>query len=147
MSKFQKRNINQIWWEGWNCMQTLGGMTFDHVITWWIKKSYYNLYEDTITKLDWNAYANNMIPLLCNTWFIITRFLNSYMPFLYVIWSRNLLKFLRATFKMFITTKQSGNIYKDESVAYLHLTWINHAEVINARDARIALKKDTNLKR
>ena len=37
MSKFKKRHENQIWWEGWNGMQPLGDMTFDHVNTWQIK--------------------------------------------------------------------------------------------------------------
>ena len=31
--KFQKWHANQIWWVGWNGMQPLDDMTFDHVIT------------------------------------------------------------------------------------------------------------------
>ena len=127
-------------------MQPLGDMTFDHVITWWIKKLYYNFHEDTITKRGWNTYASNMISLLCDKWFIIIRFLNSYMLLLYVMWSRNLLKLLSATFKKIITTKQSENVYKNKRVAYLHLTWVNQAKVINATAAKIALMKGTNLK-
>ena len=32
MPKFKRRNVNQIWWEGWDCMQPLDNMAFDHVI-------------------------------------------------------------------------------------------------------------------
>ena len=37
MSKFRKRHVNQIWWEGWSGMQPLGDKAFDHVTTCEIK--------------------------------------------------------------------------------------------------------------
>ena len=88
-----------------------------------------------------------MIPLLCATWFIITRFLYSYMSFLYVMWSRNLLKLHSPTSKKTITTKLGGNTYKYESVAYIHMTWVNHTNVIKATAPKVALMKNTNLNR
>ena len=52
------------------------------------------------------------------------------MSFLYVMWSRNLLKLHGSIFKKTITTKLGGNTYKDERVAYLHMTWGDQAKVI-----------------
>ena len=86
-----------------------------------------------------------MIPLLYVTWFIITRFLYSYMSFLYVMWSRNLLKLHSPTSKKTITTKLGWNTYKNERVAYLHMTWVDHAKVIKATAPKVALRKGTNL--
>ena len=70
-----------------------------------------------------------MIPLFYFTWFIINRFLHPYMSFLYVMWSHNLLKLYSPTSKKSITTEPGGNTYKNEGVAYLHMTWVNHAKV------------------
>ena len=50
MYKFQKRYVNQMWWEGRNCMQKLGGMAFDHVITK-LRAKYHNFHKDTFTRL------------------------------------------------------------------------------------------------
>ena len=44
------------------------------------------------------------------------------MSFLYVTRSRNLLKLHSATSKKAITTKLGGNTYKNEILAYLHMT-------------------------
>ena len=44
------------------------------------------------------------------------------MSFLYVTCSRNLLKRHSATSKKNITTKDGGNTYKNEMVAYLYMT-------------------------
>ena len=69
-----------------------------------------------------------MIPFPYLTWFIIICF---YIPmsFLNVTWLRNLIKLHSATSKSSITTKLGGNTYKNEMVAYLHMTWPNHARV------------------
>ena len=123
-------------------MQPLVDMTFDHVITR-LRMLYHNFRKDTITKT-WLEY---MISLLYVTWFIITHFLYSYMSFLYVMWSRNLLKLHRPTSKKTITTKLGGNTYKNERVAYLHMTWVNHAKVIKATAPIVALMKGTILNR
>ena len=80
-------------------------------------------------------------------WFIITLFLYSYMSFLYVTWSRNLLKLYSATSKKAITTKLGGNTYKNEILAYLHMTWPNHAKVIKATAPKVVLMKGTYLNR
>ena len=69
-----------------------------------------------------------MIPLLSVTWFILARFLYSYMSFLYFTWSCNLLKLHSATSRKVITTKLGGNIYKNEILTYLHMMWPNHAK-------------------
>ena len=81
---------------------------------------YHKFHEDTITKLGWNTYANKMMPLLYDTWFIISRFLYSYMSFLYVMLSRNLLKLHSATSKKTTTTKHGGNTYKNINIAKYH---------------------------
>ena len=88
-----------------------------------------------------------MILPLSVTWCIITSFLYSYMSFLYVMWSRNLLKLNSPTSKKAITTKLGSIIYKNERVAYFHMTWVNHAIVIKATAAKVALMKGTNLNR
>ena len=44
------------------------------------------------------------------------------MSFLYVTWSRDLSKRHSATSKKTITAKVGGNTYKNEMVAYLHMT-------------------------
>ena len=87
------------------------------------------------------------IPLLYVTWFIITCFLYSYMPFLYIMWSRTLLKLHSPTSKKTITTKLGENTYKNERVAYLNMTWVNHTKVIEAKAPKVALMKGTNLNR
>ena len=76
-------------------------------------------------------------------WYIITRFLYSYVSFLYVTWSRNLLKLHSTTSKKTI----GGNTYKNEMVTYLHMTWPNHAKLIKAAAPKIALMKGTHLNR
>ena len=88
-----------------------------------------------------------MKPLFYVTWFIITRFSYCYMPFLYVMWSRNLLNLHSLSSKETITTKLGGNTYKNERVEYLHMTWVNHAKAIKAKTPKIALMKGTNLNR
>ena len=88
-----------------------------------------------------------MISLLYVTSFIITRFLYSYMSFLYVMWSRNLLKLHSPTSKKTITSKLGRNIYKIETVAYLHMTWISYAKVIKATVPKVALVKGIILNR
>ena len=110
-----------------------------------LRTLYHKFHEDTITKLGCNTYLNKMIPYDAS--FIITRLLYSYMPFLYVMWSRNSLKTLSATFQKTITTKLGGNTYKNERVAYLHITWVNHGKVIKGAAAKVALMKGTNLSR
>ena len=85
------------------------------------------------------------------TWFIITRFFYSFMSFLYVTWLRNSLKLHSATSKMTI----GGNTLKNDMVAYLHMTWPNHAKLIKPNYAKlikaaapkIALMKGTHLTR
>ena len=72
-------------------------------------------------------------------------FLYSYMSFLYVMWSRNLLKLHSPTSKKTINTKLGSITYKNERVAYLHMTWVNHAKVIKATAPKVALMKGTNL--
>ena len=104
-------------------------------------------HEDTITKLGWNTYANKMIPLLYVTWFIKGRFLYSYMSFLYVIWSRNFSKLHSGTSKKTVNTKLGGNTYRNERVAYLHMTWVIHAKAIKVTASKVALMKGTNLNR
>ena len=59
--------------------------------------------------------------------------------------SRNLLKLHSPTSKKTITTKLDGNTYKSKWVAYLHITWIDHAKVIKATAPKVALMKGTNL--
>ena len=88
-----------------------------------------------------------MISLIYVTWFIITRFLYPYMSLLHVIWSRNLLKLYIPTSKKTVTTKLDGNTYKNERIAYLYRTWVNHAKVIKATTSKVALMEDTNLNR
>ena len=135
--KFQKRHVNQIWWEGWNCMQPLGDMTFDHMITK-LRTLYLNFYKDTITKLGWNTWQH------C---FMSRDLLYSFMSFLCVMWSRNLSKLHSLTSKKTITTKLGGNTYKNERVVYLHITWANHSKVIKATAPKVALMKGINLNR
>ena len=106
-------------------MQPLGDMTFGHVISK-LRTLYHNFHKDTITKLGWNTW----LPLLYVTWFIITCFFYILMSFRYVMWSRNLLKRHSPTSKKTITTKLGGNTYKNERVAYLHMTWVNHTKVM-----------------
>ena len=116
-------------------MQPLGDMTFDHVITK-LRTLYHNFHKDTFTKLGWN------------TWYYCFMSLDlfySYMSFLYVMWSRNLLKLHSPTSKKTITTKLGSITYKNERVAYLHMTWVNHAKVIKATAPKVALIKGTNL--
>ena len=55
----------------------------------------------------------------CNHWV---------MSFLHAMWSCNLLKLHSPTSEKTITTKPGGNTYKNESVAYLHITWVSHAK-------------------
>ena len=88
-----------------------------------------------------------MILLLYVTWFIITSFLYSYMSFLYVMWSRNLLKLHSPTSQKSITTKLGSITYKNERVAYFHMTWVNYANVIKATASKVASMKGTNLNR
>ena len=52
-----------------------------------------------------------------------------------------------ATSKKTITTKLGGSTYKNEMVAYLHMTWPNHAKVIKATAPKVALMKGTHLNR
>ena len=80
-------------------------------------------------------------------WFIVIRFLYSFMSFLYVAWSCNLLKLHSATAKKTITTKLGGNTYKNERVVYLHMTWVIHAKVIKVTAPEVALMKCTHLNR
>ena len=118
-------------------MQPLGDMTFDHMITK-LRTLYHNFHKDTITKLGWN------------TWYYCFMSLDlfySYMSFLYVMWSRNLLKLHSPTSKKTINTKLGSITYKNERVAYLHMTWVNHAKVIKATAPKVALMKGTNLNR
>ena len=118
-------------------MQSLGDMSFDHVITK-LRTLYHNFDKDTITKLGWN------------TWYYCFMSLDlfySYMSFLYVMWSRNLLKLHSPTSKKTINTKLGSITYKNERVAYLHMTWVNHAKVIKATAPKVALMKGTNLNR
>ena len=61
------------------------------------------------------------------------------------MWSRDLLKLHSPTSKKTAATKLGGNIYKNERVAYLHMTWFNHAKVIKAIAPKVALIKGTNL--
>ena len=74
-------------------------------------------------------------------------FLYSYMSFFYVMWSRNLSKLHSATSKKTITAKLNGNTYKNEMVAYLHMTWHNQAKLIKATAPKVALMKGTHLNR
>ena len=74
-----------------------------------------------------------MDEIACNHWV---------MPFLYVMWSLNLLKLRSPTSKKTITTKLGGNTYKNETVAYFHMTWVNHANVIKATAPKVALMKE-----
>ena len=67
------------------------------------------------------------------------------MSFLHVIWSYNLLKLRSPLSKK--TTKLVGNIYKNERVAYLHMTWVNQAKVLKATAPKVTLLKGTNLNR
>ena len=118
-------------------MQPLGDITFDHVITK-LRTLYHNFHKDTITKLGWN------------TWYYCFMSLDlfySYMSFLYVMWSRNLLKLHSPTSKKTITTKLGSITYKNERVAYLHMTWINHAKAIKGTAPKAALMNGTNLNR
>ena len=112
-----------------------------------LRTIYHNFQEDTITKLGRNTYLNKMIPLLYGTSFIITYFLYSYTSFLYVMWSRNSLKTHSATFQKIIITKLGGNKYKNERVAYLHITWVNHGKVIKGTATKVVLMKGTNRNR
>ena len=43
-----------MWWEGLNCMQPLGDMTFDQGITK-LRTLYHNFHKDTINRLGWNT--------------------------------------------------------------------------------------------
>ena len=123
-------------------MQPLGDITFDHVITWWVKSVILQLSR----KLGWNTYVKKMV-LLSVTWFILARFLYFYMSFLYFTWSRNLLKLHSATSRKVITTKLGGNTYKNEIVAYLHMMWPNHAKLIKTTSLKVALMKGIHLSR
>ena len=123
-------------------MQPLGDITFDHVITWWVKSVILQLSR----KLGWNTYVKKMV-LLSVTWFILARFLYFYMSFLYFTWSRNLLKLHSATSRKVITTKLGGNTYNNEIVAYLHMMWPNHAKLIKATSLKVALMKGIHLSR
>ena len=67
------------------------------------------------------------------------------MSFLYVMWSRNLLKLHSATSKKTISTKLGGHTYKNERVAYLHMAPVNHVKVIKATAPKVALITATNL--
>ena len=40
-----------------------------------------------------------------------------------------------------------GNTYNNEMVAYLHMTWLNHAKLIKAAAPKTALMKGTGLNR
>ena len=114
------------------------------LITWaYGKKERYitTFTKTTIPKLVWNTFANKMIPFLNVTWFITTRFLYLYMLFLYVKWSRTLLRPHSSTSKKTITSKLGGNKYKNEMIAYLHTTRPNHAKVIKATVPKVALMK------
>ena len=122
-------------------MQPLGEMTFNYVIT---KLRTLSQFSQIYNNLTWLEY---MISLLYVTSFIITRFLYSYMSFLYVMWSRNLLKLHSPTSKKTITSKLGRNIYKIETVAYLHMTWISYAKVIKATVPKVALVKGIILNR
>ena len=61
--------------------------------------------------------------------------------------SRNLLKLHSPTSKKTITTKLGGNTYKNGRVAYIHMTRVNHTQVIKAAAPKVALMKSTNLNR
>ena len=67
--------------------------------------------------------------------------------FVFFMRSRNLLKLHSPTSKKAITTRLGGNTYKNERVAYLHMTWVNHTKVIKATAPKVALMKVTNLNR
>ena len=91
-----------------------------------------------------------MVPLLYVNIFIIRHILYFYILFIYVIyvtWSRNLLKLHNATSTKTITSNVRGNSYKNKVVAYLHVTWPNHAKVIKATAPKVALMKGTPLNR
>ena len=45
------------------------------------------------------------------------------------------------TSKKTITTKLGGNTYQNEMVAYIYMTWPNHAKVIKATVPKVALFK------
>ena len=55
MSKFQKRHVNQIWW---------------NVITWYIKSVISTFSKTTIIKLGWNAYSNKQHDLTPRIYFL-----------------------------------------------------------------------------
>ena len=111
-------------------MQSLGDMTFDHVITK-LRTLYHNFDKATITKLGWNTWLCHVI----------------YLSFLYVMWSRNLLKLHSPTSKKTKTTKLGNITYKNERVSCLHMTWVNYAKVIKATALKVALMKGANLNR
>ena len=118
-------------------MQPLLDITFDHVITK-LRTLYHNFHKDTITKFGWNAWY------YC---FMSRNLFYSYMSFLYAMWSRNFLKLHIPTSKKSIINKLGSITYKSENIAYLHMTWVNHAKVIKATAPKVALMKGTNLKR
>ena len=68
-------------------------------------------------------------------------FFYSYMYFLYVTWSQNLLKLHSTTCKKTIL---GGNSWKIEMIAYLHITWPNLAKVMKARVPKDALMKSNH---
>ena len=113
-------------------MQPLGDMTFNHGIT---KLRTLSQFSQKYNNQTWLEY---MIPLFYVTWFIITRFSYSYMSFLYVTWSSNLLKRHSSTSKKTINSKLGEKTYKNERLAYLHMTWVNHAKVIKATAPKVS---------
>ena len=69
------------------------------------------------------------------------------MSFLYVTLSRNLLKLHSITSKKSVTTKPGGNTYKNAMLAYLYMTWPNHAKLVKATAPKVALIKGAYLDR
>ena len=65
------------------------------------------------------------------------------MSFLYVTLSCNLLQLHSATSKKTI----GGDKYKNEMVAYLHVTRPNHAKLIKAAAPKVVLMKGSHLNR
>ena len=67
--------------------------------------------------------------------------------YLYVTWTSNLLKLHSAISKRTTTITLVKNKCQNEMVAYLHVTWPNHAIVIKAAAPKVALMKGAHLDR
>ena len=118
-------------------MQPLDDMTFDHMITK-LRMLYYNFHK---------VQSPNLVGIhdtiaLCHVIYV-----TCFMSFLYVMWSRNLLTLLSPNSIKTITTKLGSVTYKSVGVAYLHMTWINHAKAIKGTAPKAALMNGTNLNR